>query len=116
MTMHHSPDVEGIFHLFASGRSNPVYSNYRPQHAVHDNYQTSGNHHYLDGACVYPGESMKVAVWLITPQVYPHCLWEGREIKVLEGARHVGNLRIVQVFNQILRVDPQDFKPLCVEP
>ncbi len=71
MMMQRGPDFEGTFHLFADGRRGPVYSNYRPQHAIHDNYQTSGHHNYLDRECLHPGDIAKVDVWLITPQIYP---------------------------------------------
>ncbi len=35
---------------------------------------------------------------------------------MLEGAKHVGNLTVTLVFNEILRVDPQDYRPLWVKP
>ena len=69
-------------------------SGYRPQHTIHDNYQTSGIHTYLDRGTLEPGQSAPVAVHFITPQVYPRCLWEGRELSVQEGGRVVGRLTV----------------------
>src|SRR6266545_3508867 len=78
MPTHRPPDFEGTFHLFSTAK--PKLSGYRPHHAIHENYQTSGTHTYLDQDRVEPGETVRVAVHFITPHVYPHCIWEGREL------------------------------------
>ena len=111
-----APDFEGEFHVFTGVRTTPAFSSYRPQHEVHENYQTSGEHTYIGCDCVQPGETVKVEVRLITPQVYPHCLWEGRELRVLEGAKHVGNLRIKKLFNPLLNVTPEEYQSVWIEP
>jgi translation elongation factor EF-Tu-like GTPase len=90
--MQRKPDFEGMFHLSATGRSSSIVSGYRPQHAIHTNYQTSGEHTYLDCEVLEPGQSARVEVRLITPEVYPHCLWEGRELSVQEGGLLVSTL------------------------
>ncbi len=110
------PDCEGIFHLLLSGRNTSVFSGYRPYHAIHTNYQTTGEHTYLDHDVVKPGESVRVAVRFITPNVYPQCIWEGRELTVQEGARIVGILKITSIANEALRVVPESFKPEWKEP
>jgi hypothetical protein len=114
--MMRSPDIEGEFNLFAGVRSTPVFSNYQPQHEVHENYQTSGHHSYMGCESVQPGETVKVEVRFITPQVYPQCIWEGRELRIFEGTRHVGNLRVTRLFNPLLRVAPEDFVSVWIEP
>ncbi|ROZ62576.1 hypothetical protein [Ramlibacter sp. WS9] len=110
------PDIEGEFHLFGGAENARKYSGYRPQHEVHENYQTSGIHAYVDREFVDPGETVLVQVRLITPEVYPRCLWEGRELKVLEGAKHVGTLRVAKVINTSLRVEPDAYESVWVEP
>lgn len=76
-------DIEGVSQLSPS--HSRVISGYRPQHAIHDNYQTSGEHTYLDQESVGPGESAKAEVRFITPEAYPCCVWEGRVLSVQEG-------------------------------
>jgi hypothetical protein len=110
------PNVQGEFHLFDGAANARKYSGYRPQHEVHDNYQTSGIHAYIGREFVDPGETVHVQVRLITPEVYPRCLWEGRELKVLEGAKHVGTLRVTKVLNELLRVAPDAYEAVWAEP
>lgn len=102
--MERAPDIEGVFQLSSTeGRNTPVKTGYRPAHKLHENYSTSGVHQYLDVAEVAPGEAARVAVWFITPEVYPRSLWKGREITVHEGERTVGILKITRVINPNLR-------------
>lgn len=93
-----------------------MFTSYRPQHEVHENYQTSGHHTYIGCDSVRPGETAKVNVRLITPQVYPRCIWEGRSLRVLEGTKHVGNLLITRVWNPLLCTSPGKYEPQWVEP
>lgn len=111
-----APDLEGEFHLFGGAANVRKFSGYRPQHEVHKNYQTSGNHVYIGREFIDPGETVQVQVELITPEVYPHCLWVGRELMVLEGAKHVGTLRVTNVLNALLQVAPDAYKAVWVEP
>jgi translation elongation factor EF-Tu-like GTPase len=114
--MQRSPDFEGTFHLLATGRRTPVASGYRPQHAIHENYQTSGEHTYLDREILELGQSAPVAVRFITPHVYPRCLWEGRELSVQEGVRVVGLLKVTHIINESLRVTPASYNSVWVAP
>jgi translation elongation factor EF-Tu-like GTPase len=111
--------IEGRFTLFDGtygSRKNPVESGYRPQHKVHDNYQTSGRHEYPDVEQLSPGASTKVHVWFITPEVYPGCLWIGREIEVLEGSRVVGKLLVTRIVDPQLEGSAESYKPLWIAP
>ncbi len=117
--MNRPHDIEGAFQLLGppqGGRQTPAFSGYRPQHKLHDNYQTSGQHTYLNVDQVAPGETANVAVTFITPDVYPRSLWVGREIDVLEGPRIVGKLRITRILNPILRGSAETYSPVWVEP
>ena len=113
--MERPPDFEGVF-LLLPGRGAAVQSGYRPQHVIHSNYQTSGEHKYLDVAKVNPGESARVAVRFITPEAYPRCLWKGRELSVQEGSRIVGRLTVTSILNEALRVTLESYSPVWVEP
>lgn len=116
--MNRAPDIEGVFHLLAAGgRHTPVQSGYyRPQHKLYDNYLTSGLHKYLDVDRVVPGGAARVAVWFVTPEVYPHSLWKGREITVSEGEHAVGTLRVTRVLNPNLRGKAATYNPVWTKP
>ena len=115
--MNMAPDFEGTFYVLPSdGRRTPVRSGYRPQHLIHENYQSSGDHTYPDQEWVNLGETARVHVRLISPACYPNCLWEGRVLQVLEGQKLVGLITITCIFNEVLRVSPEAYKPIWVEP
>ncbi len=115
--MKRPPDIAGTFQfLLGSGKSKPVRSGYRPLHKLYENYLSSGEHQYVGVAEVHPGETALVEVWLISPEVYPGCLWPGREIEVLEGSRVVGSIRIERVLNSLLLGSAERHNPLWVEP
>ena len=117
--MNRLPDFTGRFHLLRTsdgGRRTPAVSGYRPQHAIHDNYQTSGEHEYPDVAEVAPGQTVTARVRFITPEVYPACIWEGRIIPVLEGAKVIGTMTVSEIHNEALRCDASTFTPHWTEP
>lgn len=109
-------DFEGVFTLFASVRTQAPLSGYRPQHAIHENYLTSGEHTYLHCQALEPGHSAEVAVRLSTPEVYPQCLWEGRVLQVSEGLRVVGSVKVTKIMTESLRVAREACSPLWVQP
>lgn len=113
-------DLEGDFYLFSteqSGRETPVLSNYRPIHKLYDNYLSSGQHEYPDVPSVARGGTAKVRVWLVTPEVYPGCLWIGREIDVMEGPqRVVGKLTVTQILNEILLGTAESYRRTWKKP
>ena len=100
------PDVEVMFAL--TGRS-PVYSGYRGQYLIKPDYRTSTVHNFLDAKVVSIGDKARAEVWLITPEVYPHTLWEGRTIDVTEGAKVVGTVTVLKVHNPLLLGSAQDW-------
>lgn len=113
-------DIEGEFHIFPtkffSGRRSPAFSGYRPSHKVHDNCLTTAQHEYIGVSQVAPGEKAHAKVWFITPEVYPHCLWCGREIDVQEGKRVIGKLTVIKILNKVLEGSPETYNPTWVEP
>ena len=107
-----TPDFEGTFYVLpVNSRITPVRSGYRPQHLIHQKYLSSGDHTYPDQECVNLGDSVRVLVRLISPEVYPNCIWEGRVLDVLEGSKKVGEITVRQIFNEVLRVSPEAYKP-----
>jgi translation elongation factor EF-Tu-like GTPase len=99
------PDVEAEITLFsteAGGRQTPAGSGYRPGHKVRDDYITTGAHQYVGRDELAPGETALGTITFITPEVYPHCLWVGREIDIQEGSRVIGRARITKIYNAIL--------------
>ncbi|MFN7139267.1 MAG: hypothetical protein ACK4UN_08010 [Limisphaerales bacterium] len=103
--MHRSPDVEADIYFLPperGGRPVPAHSGYRPAHKVREDYLTTGVHTYIDSEQVFPCETARAFISFITPELYPHCLWVGREISVQEGSRVVGSARITKILNPIL--------------
>ena len=117
--MNRLQDIEGQFHLFSSsqgGRKAAVFSGYRPQHKIHNNCQTSGQHEYPNSTQVTPGETVATRVWLLSPEAYPNCLWVGREIGIFEGSLQVGTITVTCIFNKTLLGSPDAYSSVWIEP
>ncbi|MFT5127986.1 MAG: hypothetical protein ACI8W8_001594 [Rhodothermales bacterium] len=103
--MKDQPDILARFRLFKAdhgGRSSHVRSGYRPQHLVRDDYLASGTHQYLDIEVVAPGESARATVKFLAPEAYPKSMRPGCLLQVQEGARLVGILTVLEVYNSTL--------------
>lgn len=101
------PDIEAEFSFLKTGdggRSTPCCSGYRPAHLVKEDYLTTGVHHYYNKESVLPGESIIGTITFITPEAYPHCLWEGKKMNIQEGNKVVGYATVLKIFNELLRV------------
>lgn len=99
------PDVEAIVTFLTTeegGRHTGARSGYRPCHLVRPDYLTSGQDEYKDKEIVMPGESVMAEIWFITPEVYPHCMTVGDNIRVQEGSRLVGHAKIQRIMNPLL--------------
>lgn len=104
--MNRSPDVEAIFE-FNGTRITPVADGYRPAHLVTENYLTTGIHHYYGMNSVSPNGKAKGTITFITPYFYPHCLWMGKKINILEGIHVVGYATITKIYNSLLQLEEQ---------
>ena len=104
--MNTSPDVVALFE-FNGRRTGPVYSGYRPGHLVTDDYVTTGVHRYYETDIVEAYGTATGTITFLTPEFYPHCLWKGKKINILEGARIVGYATILEVLNPILEKEQQ---------
>lgn len=106
--MNRSPDAEVILRLIPTaegGKGRNILSGYRPNYAIQENYLTSTNHELIEASELATGSEARANVWFITPEVYPHTLWPGREITVSEGSRVVGTAVVLRVFNPILAAE-----------
>ncbi len=97
------PDVEVEFR-FNGSKTNPVASGYRPSHLIKEGYLTCGVHKYFKEDIVMPGETVCGTITFISPEVYPGCLWIGKEINIQEGARVVGIAVIKKIINPVLDI------------
>lgn len=100
MSSDQPPDAEVMFEL--TGRSR-VLTGYRPQYVIMPGYNTSVMHRFVDAEIVSGGDRVKAEVWFVSPEAYPHTLWEGRKIDIAEGAEVVGSATILRVINPLLR-------------
>jgi elongation factor Tu len=99
------PDVEAEISFISTeegGRQGPAFSGYRPAHKVREDYLTTGTHNYIGCDQVFPGQTVCGSITFITPEVYPRCLWIGREIDIQEGSHLVGRARITKILNPLL--------------
>lgn len=99
--MNNSPDVLVLFE-FNDVRKHPAKDGYRPAHLVNENYLTTGVHHYFDVDEVAPNGTAKGTITFITPEAYPHCLWNGKRIRIQEGGKIVGYATVIDVLNPVL--------------
>ena len=79
-------DIEGVCTLLpgeVTGRNVPVRSGFRPSHLVSEGVRTTGVHKYVDKEELNPGESASVLVTFLSPELYPHTLWLGKDIPIL---------------------------------
>jgi len=99
--MKREPDVEVIFE-FIGTRRHPSVEGYRPDHLVKEGYLTMGIHHYYDADEAPLIGRTKGTITFLSPEVYPACLWVGKQINIQEGAKIVGYATITKILNSIL--------------
>jgi len=113
MISQRSPDIEAEVWFLPTeggGKTKPALSGYRPQHLIMENYQTSGEHQYINKEQVNPGEKAIANIWFISPEAYPKSLWIGREIEVREGSWIVGCAKVTRIFNPILESETKEIQ------
>jgi len=49
-----------------------------------------------------PGDCVNAYITFITPECYPNCLWIGKKLNFSEGAKVVGFIEVVEIYNSIL--------------
>ena len=88
-----------VLNLRKSG--NYFASKYRPTFQILDDYATTGEIELIDTDKVKVGEWAEAYVRFLTPEVYPHSLWVGREIEFKEGLNITGKVIVTEVLNDI---------------
>ncbi|MDE6691452.1 MAG: hypothetical protein K2K04_05715 [Clostridia bacterium] len=75
---------------------------YRPTFQILDDYATTGVIELLDTDKVEVGEWAEAYINFLTPEIYPHSVWVGREIEFKEGLKVTGKAIVTEVLNDIL--------------
>ena len=94
------PDVEVIFEFVGHRRDN-LYEGYRPAHLIRADCLTTGVHSYYNIEND-TNKEIRGTITFISPEVYPACLWIGKQITMYEGKKIVGYAIITKIFNPIL--------------
>ncbi|MBB6111557.1 EF-Tu C-terminal domain-related protein [Mucilaginibacter lappiensis] len=85
------------------GRSTPAFSGYRPQvKFAFSDMQTSGQQIFLNKEIVYPGEDVLAEITIISTEIFAGKLYSGLSFEFREGARVIGNGKIVEILNKDL--------------
>ena len=78
-----------------------VMTGYRPTHLIGD-YYTTGLHQYIGTDTVYRGEAVEGYITFISPEHYPKSIKVGDVLDFYEGSKLVGNIQIMEIYNEIL--------------
>ena len=79
-----------------------VKSGYRPAHLIRD-YYTTGLHQYIGTDTLNNGEAVEGYITFISPEYYPKSLAVGDTLEFYEGAKLVGNIQIIEIYNELLK-------------
>lgn len=79
-----------------------VYTGYRPAHLIKSDYLTTGIQQYLGKDWLYPNESTEGYITFCSPEAYPHCLSVGQCMSMQEGAKVVGVVEVLEIYDKIL--------------
>ncbi|MEN0049630.1 MAG: hypothetical protein AAF806_21395, partial [Bacteroidota bacterium] len=79
------------------GRKTAVGNGYRGQF-YYDGKDWDAPQEFIDKEICRPGESVKVKMSTLSPDFHVGRFWEGKEFKVREGAKTVGNGIIKKIF------------------
>jgi len=82
------------------GRKTPAHTGYRP--AIKFNFsdkQTTGQQTFINRDLVYPGESVKAAIKIASPNLFEKSLAEGMVFEFKEGQVIIGTGQIIEIIN-----------------
>ena len=97
-----SPDVRVTFR-FNGNLKSAVTDGYRPAHRITERYLTTGLHRYDTAIPVPPDGTAEGTITFLMPQAYPHSLWKGKIMDIHDGLCVVGQARVIEVYNPILK-------------
>jgi translation elongation factor EF-Tu-like GTPase len=102
-----TPDFLAILKYHTSeegGRRTPAKSGYRPQVKFDfEQMQTSGQQVFIDKEWVYPGDTVKAEITMVSPMIFTGRLVEGMVFQFREGARVIGTGHIIEILNPELK-------------
>jgi len=85
------------------GRKTPAFSGYRPQIKFEfTEMQTSGEQTFLNKEIVYPGDTVKASIKILSIDYFSHKLSEGLTFEFREGSRIIGTGVIIEIINDRL--------------
>jgi translation elongation factor EF-Tu-like GTPase len=86
------------------GRQTPAHSGYRPQvKFTFSGMQTSGQQKFIGKDIVYPGETVRAEIGILSVDYFQHQLFEGMLFEFREGAKVIGTGRILEILNKKLQ-------------
>ena len=95
------PDIEAEICFISTeqgGRSNPVFSGYRPQF-YYDENDWDAIQEYPDVETVLPGQTVRALLRFIRPDMHVGRLHPGMEFQVREGSRVVARGRVTKILH-----------------
>lgn len=85
------------------GRKTPAKSGYRPQVAFDfTEMQTSGQQIFIDKEIVYPGETVKAEITVLTPSILKGKIKVGMTYEFREGATVIGTGEVLEILDKDL--------------
>jgi translation elongation factor EF-Tu-like GTPase len=85
------------------GRETPAKSGYRPQVKFSfSEMQTSGQQVFLDKELVYPGETVRAEITVLTPEILKGKIKVGMTYEFREGAKIMGTGEILEILDKDL--------------
>lgn len=88
------------------GRKTPAKSGYRPQVKFDfEEMQTSGEQIFIERNMVYPGETVKAKITLLSPALFGGKLRIGMKFEFREGNSTIGTGTISHIINDQLKTD-----------
>jgi len=92
-------DIEVQLTLLPSehgGRQGPVFSGYRPQF-YYDGHDWDAQHEYPDVKVVYPGQTVRAYLTMLSPESHVGKLGPGMAFLIREGNKTVGYGSVVRL-------------------
>ena len=86
----------------------PFGNKYRPAFSISNkqNYLTTGEIVFEDQNYFLKFNEKSIAfISFLTPEIYPHTLWVGKNLEFYEGSVMTGKARIFEIYNKLLETD-----------
>ncbi len=81
----------------------PFATGYRPAFQMREDYCSTGEITLIDVSMLHFNDIAEAFIRFLTPDVYPHSLWEGKKICFMEGKTITGEAIIKEIYTPILK-------------